>query len=46
MMHPDVSRHFDGGNYAFADGHAKWLLPGAIYNWCTAPNSNATFAYK
>jgi prepilin-type N-terminal cleavage/methylation domain-containing protein/prepilin-type processing-associated H-X9-DG protein len=46
MMHPDVSRHFEGGNYAFADGHAKWLLPGAIYNWCTAPNSNATFAYK
>jgi prepilin-type N-terminal cleavage/methylation domain-containing protein/prepilin-type processing-associated H-X9-DG protein len=46
LMYPDVSRHFDGGNYAFADGHVKWLLPGAIYNWCTPPNSNATFAYK
>ncbi len=46
IMYPDVSRHFGGGNYAFADGHAKWLMPGAIYNWCTAPNSNATFAYK
>lgn len=46
LLHADVARHFDGGNYAFADGHVKWLLPNAIYNWCSAPNANATFAYK
>jgi prepilin-type N-terminal cleavage/methylation domain-containing protein/prepilin-type processing-associated H-X9-DG protein len=46
IYHLDVTRHFSGGNYAFADGHVKWLLPGKIYNWCTAPGSNATFAYK
>ena len=46
IFHPDVSRHFSGGNYTFADGHVKWLKPENIYNWCTAPNNNATFAYK
>lgn len=48
-QHPyyeDVSRHFGGGSYAFADGHAKWLTPDKIYNWCTAPKNNATFAFK
>ncbi|RYG58893.1 hypothetical protein EON80_26385, partial [bacterium] len=24
------NRHFDGANYAFADGHVKWLKPGKI----------------
>jgi prepilin-type processing-associated H-X9-DG protein len=28
-------RHRNGANYAFADGHVKWLLPRAISN--TAP---------
>jgi prepilin-type N-terminal cleavage/methylation domain-containing protein/prepilin-type processing-associated H-X9-DG protein len=23
----DVRRHFNGGNYAFADGHSKWFRP-------------------
>jgi prepilin-type processing-associated H-X9-DG protein/prepilin-type N-terminal cleavage/methylation domain-containing protein len=46
IFHNDVTRHLEGGNYAFADGHVKWLLPEKIYNWCTAPNNNATFAYK
>ena len=46
IMHADVTRHFSGGNYAFADGHVKWLLPIKIYNWCTAPDNNATFAFK
>lgn len=45
-LYPDVSRHFEGGNYTFADGHVKWLRPDSIYNWCTAPNNNATYAYK
>jgi prepilin-type N-terminal cleavage/methylation domain-containing protein/prepilin-type processing-associated H-X9-DG protein len=26
------SRHLEGSNYAFADGHVKWLKPGAIAN--------------
>lgn len=46
LFHADVTRHFSGGNYAFADGHAKWLLPARVYNWCTPPANNATFAYK
>ena len=24
------NRHLDGANYAFADGHVKWLVPGKI----------------
>lgn len=46
IFYPDVSRHFGGGNYSFVDGHVKWLKPQKIYNWCTAPRSDATFAYK
>lgn len=46
LFNSDVTRHLDGGNYAFTDGHVKWLRPEKIYNWCTVPNSNATFAYK
>ena len=41
-----AERHLSGANYLFADGHVKFLLPLAISNNCTAPKSNATFAYK
>jgi prepilin-type processing-associated H-X9-DG protein len=27
-----LNRHLDGSNYAFADGHAKWLKPSVIPN--------------
>lgn len=38
-------RHLEGANYAFADGHAKWLKPEMIkFNPTDHPNgSNATF---
>ncbi len=38
-------RHLGGANYAFADGHVKWILPHEV---STAPvaNSNYTFAIK
>lgn len=39
-------RHSEGANYLFADGHVKYFKPFAVYNNCTASNSNATFAYK
>jgi prepilin-type processing-associated H-X9-DG protein len=31
-------RHFEGANYAFADGHVKWLRPEATTN--AAPNGS------
>jgi prepilin-type N-terminal cleavage/methylation domain-containing protein/prepilin-type processing-associated H-X9-DG protein len=27
------NRHLDGANYAFADGHVKWMKPGKIANY-------------
>ena len=37
-------RHFDGGNYAFADGHVKWLTPDKISaSDAAATASNFTF---
>ncbi|MEO6906325.1 MAG: DUF1559 domain-containing protein [Abditibacteriaceae bacterium] len=27
------NRHFDGANYAFADGHVKWLKPQEVFGW-------------
>jgi prepilin-type processing-associated H-X9-DG protein len=27
---PTQPRHFDGANYAFLDGHAKWLRPESV----------------
>lgn len=27
---PELSRHFDGSNYAFMDGHVKWLKKEAV----------------
>lgn len=32
----EENRHFDGGNYAFVDGHAKWLKKEAV----AVPNAN------
>ncbi len=34
-------RHLDGSNYAFADGHAKWLKPNAVSAGLAAPNPTA-----
>ena len=40
-------RHLEGANYAFADGHVKWMKQRAFGNGCTTPTgSNATFALK
>jgi prepilin-type processing-associated H-X9-DG protein len=36
-----VRRHLEGANYAFADGHVKWLRPEATIN-ATPSGSNAT----
>lgn len=44
-----LTRHLEGSNYAFADGHVKWLKPTAIanagspYTCGAAPDSNTTF---
>lgn len=38
-----ASRHLGGGNYAFADGHVKWLQPKRVF----AGNTDTThFAFK
>ena len=31
---PGAIRHNGGANYVFADGHAKWLRPGALTQEC------------
>ena len=39
-------RHLEGANYAFADGHAKWLKPTQIYGAATpfdVSKNSATF---
>lgn len=50
---PGAQRHLDGSNYAFADGHVKWLkgdtatASGALYNsntTTTVAGSKATFS--
>jgi prepilin-type N-terminal cleavage/methylation domain-containing protein/prepilin-type processing-associated H-X9-DG protein len=38
-----IRRHFDGANYAFADGHVKWYLPTNIYPKDSPDNSKPTF---
>ena len=30
------NRHLEGANYAFADGHVKWMKPGRIANYATS----------
>jgi len=37
------ARHLDGNNFAFVDGHIKWLRPGKVETG-PATGSNATFA--
>jgi len=38
-----AQRHLSGANYAYADGHVKWMRPNAISN-STPPNgANSTF---
>jgi len=34
------SRHFDGGNYAFVDGHVKWIKGALAATSTTAPTYN------
>lgn len=41
-----ASRHFDGANYAFADGHAKWLRPEMIDTTDAASSTNFAFDVK
>jgi len=37
-------RHLEGANYAFVDGHVKWLKQSAFGHGCTSPTgANATF---
>jgi len=33
------SRHLEGANYSFADGHVKWLKPGKVTNNATSAGS-------
>lgn len=37
-------RHLEGANYAFVDGHVKWLKPEQVST--DKPNNNFTFAVK
>jgi prepilin-type processing-associated H-X9-DG protein len=37
-----MKRHLDGANYAFADGHVKWLIPDEILQ----VHSSYTFVNK
>lgn len=34
-------RHFEGSNYAFADGHVKWMKPSSISAGLAAPSPDA-----
>lgn len=38
-----AQRHFDGSNYAFADGHVKWLKPSQISLTDNPTGTNFTF---
>lgn len=39
-------RHLEGANYAFADGHVKWLKPGQISTTAPPNGSNFTFVIE
>jgi prepilin-type N-terminal cleavage/methylation domain-containing protein/prepilin-type processing-associated H-X9-DG protein len=41
-----IRRHMEGANYAFADGHAKWLTPEKITYNATPNGSNVTMRVK
>jgi prepilin-type N-terminal cleavage/methylation domain-containing protein/prepilin-type processing-associated H-X9-DG protein len=36
------TRHLDGGNYSFVDGHVKWLKPGKVKDTDTDGNPTMT----
>ena len=38
-----ANRHFDGSNYAFVDGHVKWLKPSQISLTADPTGNNFTF---
>ena len=38
-----AKRHFDGSNYAFVDGHVKWLKPSQLSLTATPSGNNFTF---
>ncbi|MBC8143925.1 MAG: hypothetical protein H7Y38_21030, partial [Armatimonadetes bacterium] len=40
---PGAIRHNRGGNYAFADGHAKWFRPTAFVQRCSADDNKPCF---
>jgi prepilin-type processing-associated H-X9-DG protein len=39
-------RHLDGANYAFADGHVKWLKGSIVDGGTTIDGSNAILNYN
>jgi len=41
-----TKRHFDGANYAFADGHVKWLKSSNIDTECIASSDNFAFRIR
>ena len=40
-----TARHLEGNDYAFADGHVKWLKPGKVVT-AAVNGTNASFAIK
>jgi prepilin-type processing-associated H-X9-DG protein len=43
MVPGAMKRHLEGANYAFADGHVKWLKPDAVTYADPATANKATF---
>ena len=43
---PYAQRHSGGANYAFADGHVKWLNPSSIDTECIASGDNFAFRIR
>lgn len=46
VAHPVATRHVAGVNYAFVDGHVKWLQPSSVWDWCSEPTDRASFAFR